>query len=363
MQSLERPKGTMLTRTISCRFERSSVRGKCQDRRAVALDMNCWINMADDKSATATRVKDVLRKQVSDGKIFCPLSFGLITELYKQAEDSRLNVGSLMEELSLNTTYANRLEVFDWEVERAVRALADAVPLDVSIFELYVPIAAYLTSEYELQFPACLPLEEVDKVEKEVKDRLQSLTFTELLAMRAARIGDGIFGYMKKLVAPKFSEGANRTWATASGDKQKIWMLIAASVFESHIQPAIQKLALPIQARFLRFLEASPNDDRGSMLRELLNSLPALHNHVEVMTAAAQQLTRKDKINDFFDYEIIPVPLAYASAFVSQDKGIRDLLQNRTKILKRTHCRYCPDLAGLEQWLEDDCGPHIEKAL
>jgi len=50
----------------------------------------------------------------------------------------------------------------------------------------------------------------------------------------------------------------------------------------------------------------------------------------------------------------MPVPLAYASAFVAQDKGIRDLLRNRTEILKRNPCCYCSNLTELEEWLKSE---------
>jgi len=55
--------------------------------------------MRDDKTTSATRAKAILRQIVSDGKVFCPLSFGLICELYTQNEGSRLKTGTLMEEL------------------------------------------------------------------------------------------------------------------------------------------------------------------------------------------------------------------------------------------------------------------------
>src|SRR3954454_13523865 len=98
----------MASRTISCTFDRDAVWRKVRDRKPVVLDMNCWINRGDDKSPLATRVKGTLRRLVSDGMIFCPLSFGLICELYKQAEESRLRVGTLMEKLSLTRQSRNQ---------------------------------------------------------------------------------------------------------------------------------------------------------------------------------------------------------------------------------------------------------------
>src|SRR5262245_1497069 len=110
----------MAEKVIPFTFDKDALWRKVRNMKAVFLDMNGWINMADDKTPQATGVKDALRKAVSQGLAFCPLSYGVLTELYKQSFDSRMRVGQLMEELSLNIAYANRGEVFTWEVERFV---------------------------------------------------------------------------------------------------------------------------------------------------------------------------------------------------------------------------------------------------
>jgi len=332
-------------------FDKDAVWKKIRDRKPVVLDMNCWINMGDEKSSLATRTKDSLRKLVSDGLIFCPLSLGLIWELYKQGHDSRLRTGELMEELSLNVSYASRDEIFAWEVERAVRRLVDAGPIDLSLSELYVPALAYLGSRFRLEFPEGFPSQRTDDFTRQVKERLESLSLTELLKMRTGRRGDKIFEIIKQIPPPKYSEEAKRTWDMVKGDKQKIQRIEALTVFRQYIKPAIDKLPPPVLVKFWGYVQAVPKDKHGGFLGELLKSLPALYNHVEVMAAVTQNPSRNYKINDFFDFEIMPVPLAYASAFVAQDKGIRDVLRNRTGILKRSTCRYCFDLAEFGEWL------------
>jgi hypothetical protein len=69
------------------------------------------------------------------------------------------------------------------------------------------------------------------------------------------------------------------------------------------------------------------------------------------MIVADTQPERKDSNNHFMDNEIMVAPLAYADVFVARDKGIRDILRNRTKILSRTKCQYFDSLAALEPWL------------
>ena len=164
--------------------------------------------MRDDTCPDATRMKGTLRKLVSDGAIFCPLSFGLIEELYKQAEDSRLRTGALMDELSLSVSYASREEIFSWEVERAVLRLADAGPIDLSTYGLYVPVLAYLTSQFRLEFPEGLPPEHISDVIRKMKERTASLTLTELLEMRT-RKGGSDFRFREADSSPQvFRRGA-----------------------------------------------------------------------------------------------------------------------------------------------------------
>lgn len=339
-------------KTLSYTFDKEAAWRKVRDRRVVVLDMNCWINMGDDKFPMATEVKGSLRSLVSGGFIFCPLSFGLICELYKQAEESRLRIGALMEELSLNISYASREEIFAWEVERGVRRLADAGPIDLSLSELYVPLIGYLSSRFQLEFADSWPSEELGAATKGFRGRLEALALTDLLKIRARNRRDGIFEAIKKVPVPKYSEESERTWQITKGDKGKTQRIEAEAVFRLYIKPALAKLPPPVLARFWEYGKTVARDKYGGFLGELLKSLPAMNNHVKLMAALSQNPKRKDKINDFFDFEIMPVPLAYASVFCAQDKGIRDLLLNRTDILKHVSCRYCFDLAELQGWLK-----------
>ena len=113
-------------------------------------------------------------------------------------------------------------------------------------------------------------------------------------------------------------------WDALNGDKQKIQRSVAEELFTLYIQPAILKLPLAVQAKLMDYLKTTPKDTYGGCLGDLINYLPAIHNHLELMTAFALNLTRRNKINDFFDLEMMPVPLAYASVFVAQDRGIRE---------------------------------------
>lgn len=58
-------------------------------------------------------------------------------------------------------------------------------------------------------------------------------------------------------------------------------------------------------------------------------------------------------MNDFFDIELVSVPLAYADLLVSTDKWINYLLTSQSFILERSRCKYFSRLQDFEEYLMD----------
>ena len=345
----------MVAKTVRCTFNKNAAWNKVRDRKPVVLDLNCWIRMRDESSPVAIRIKDALRKLVADGLIFCPLSFGIVTELHKQGMDSRLRTGALMEELSLNVSYAINQEVFNWEVERLVRRERGIGVVDLSLTGLYVPICGYMRSTYNVECPDEDGFE--GRIQK-MRQALDSMTLTEMLKMDAT---DWEGQFVKQLTVPPLGVKVQRIRESSKGDKAKMQVIEANAALLLCVPKAISQCSPQVQRGFAEIMAAasakasenkSPEDNLAAFAREFVKSLPALNNHVELVASLSQNPGQQFEINDFFDQQIMPVPLAYASVFVSQDRGIRDALRNRTGILKRGCCRYCSDLGELEEWLK-----------
>ena len=337
---------------VPCSFEKREILRRVHGRLAVALDMNAWINMAEDKSITASKVKLELQRLVAKGVVFCPLSAGLIWELYKQTGNSLLKVGRLMEELSLNVTYSICVEVFRWEAEYAIHKLSGAHFPQNSSSAIYAPVVAYLSSYFNLSFADEFPKDRIDQYVQDYIAKVSSLTLTELINMRIAGKGDDAFDHIKQLKTPKYSECAKRVFCAVKGDKNKMLRLEAELAFKNYIEPVIPTIPPSVRIDFMEYMLTAKKDSYGGFLHEILENMPALYNHVELMAGALQLPQRKDKSSHFFDNEIIPIPLAYATVLVAQDKGIRDLLQHRTNIQKRSNCKYLFDLEQLGVWLK-----------
>jgi hypothetical protein len=353
----------MVAKVIPFTFDKDALWRKVRDMKAVFLDMNGWVNMADDKTPQATGVKAALRKAVSDGRVFCPLSYGILTELYKQEFDSRMRVGQLMEDLSLNVAYANRSEVFTWEVERFVSGELGVGPIDLSLSGLYVPLVLYMSSGLKIGFPEKTDSEEMREKVEGLRQALESLTLTEILKMTYRDGEDWESKYVKGLPDPPLEGVVQRIREGTKGDKNTMLLWESQAALELEVIPYLSRSSPEVKQRFMEYVQAGAaeaeadkstgrKEKYAEFLANLLKKMPALYNHVELVATIAQNPAQRFEINDFFDHEIMPVPLAYASAFVAQDKGIRDLLRNRTKILPRNACCYCSNLGELEAWMK-----------
>lgn len=329
-------------------LDRDAVWRKIGSRKALYLDMNVWIDMADGEKAAAQPVKARLQELVRIGKLFCPLNASLIWELYKQTF-TQARTGQLMEELSLNVCYAQSREIFNWEVECFAKRIARLEDSRCDRKMLFVPVMGYLASSYTLSYPAGTQREQVIEPGNLIFERTNAFTLTELLALR----NNGEMGtYLKAQPATPLQAAAEAMRTITQGDRGKAWRLTEESVFNQFIMPAISKLPLILKPPLLNHVANAPKDKYGGCLPTILPSFPALRNHVEVMTRASRNTSRKDKQSDFYDLEMMPVPLAYADAFVSQDRWVREDFLKPGEFAKINQCRVCYDYDDLERWLD-----------
>jgi hypothetical protein len=321
---------------ISYQFDRDAVWERVRGRKTVFLDTNIWIDMAGGKKPEVQAIKEKLTAMVTAGQIVCPLSAPLIWELYKQ-DFSKARTGALMEALSLNVCLTPTREMFDWEIEQFARRLAGQNDAECSPKVLFVPVASYLSSYFELTCPVESTESERRELGNALKSQLESLTLTELINLRS----DDMSRFLKARPATPYQRNAQDLQAFSRGDRDKVWRIEEKTVFNSIIYPSLMKLSPQFRPVIHQFVQDAPRDKHQGCLPTLLSQLPALHNHVEVMALASQDPNRKEKSSDFFDIELLPVPLAYADVFVSQDRWIRDTLRNRSALLTRNKCVFC----------------------
>jgi len=340
--------GEIFIKKKSYSVNRDAAVNKLQNRKAVFLDTNVWIDIAEERSALSKRLKSTLLGLVNRGEVFCPLSDSLLWELYKQNFPSRLRVGELMEALSLNVTFASKEEIFFWEIEAFVRKTLQEGTACVSPNKLYVPVVAYLSSRYELAYPKGWTEDEIATFERLFAEKMASLSLVELLNMR----GDEFMDELKGIDTAKYLAASQERWKFTGGNKKKICRLEEETIARQYILPLLRKLPLRFRLPFLVSLGDFAKDEYGGCLKTMLSALPALKNQAEIMAIAGQDPRRRTRASDFYDLDMMAVPLAYTAVFVSQDKWIRDLLNNRGAILRRNTCQYLSSLLDFERWLK-----------
>jgi len=337
----------MGSRRIQLEFDKEAVWRKVEGRLSVFLDTNCWIDMADEVNSTACRVRDRLKALVESGKVFCPLSWGILEELFKQSGESCKLTSVLMEELSLNAIFVMRTELYQWELSRSIRRALGELD-EKSRSGLFAPPAAFVGTP-ALNWKADAPLnsEAIVDLKRFMRDGLSKIGVAELAGMMMGRSKPSV-------PPPAYSEAAKKAKERLKGNKKKLFLMEAEYSFITYIRPTLftypQSTIAAWTAKF------GPPTDEYSWMRNALEELPALQNFVDIMVVADMQPDRKDSNNHFLDNEIMVAPLAYATVFASKDKGIRDLLQHRAEILSKRECEYCDSLESLEKWLDTRFG-------
>ena len=332
--------------TFNTRCDRFETLKKVRGRKPLFFDMSIWIELERGYSDAAKHTLSLLRQGVAQRRLFCPFQYTTIWELYKQDQASRERLAALIEELSLNVAFAICDDVFRWECEDLVSGLLNEQPTKISDL-LFVPPAYYLSDSEQWTFSENgLPEDEQAEMVRRVQQGKEGLTLTELV----------------KLVGPSIQNAPHpnipyQTMAqearAASGDKAKRHRRSAADCVNRVVVSFFYKLPEPRKTRACRALEAKVAGADGSRMGFVLELLPAIRNHAEVLAGRIDDTGRKDDPNDFYDLNSLPVPLAYAHAIVFRDKMIRNLVRKRSDLLTQNpRCSFFDDLPGFATYLE-----------
>src|SRR5262249_23710414 len=154
-------------------------------------------------------------------------------------------------------------EIFSWEVEQAVRRIADAGPIDLSHHDLYTPIAGYLTSRFRLEFPDGWSSDQAVAFTQLVKERAQCLGLTELVRM-VHRNEDDIFHFIKDVPPPRHTERTEELRALTKGDWDKAHMIEYRTVFNRYIRPAMERLPPAIANKLAAYFGDVLKNDCGA---------------------------------------------------------------------------------------------------
>ena len=312
-------------KVIPIELKDPEIAGRIEGRLVALLDMNVWIDLAEAKTEQNARLREKLRDLVSGARLFCPLTASLIWELYRQSFSSALRVATLMEELSLNTSFAATEEIFTSEVDAVFEELQGGSRPAVGPSELFVPVIAHISSHGELRFPRPSLFRNPQAIADQLVRECRGVGLVELCKMTRDSFS------MQEGPTPALAATALRRREIAGESKEKARRIEEEAALRNFVTPRFielsRSLPLPAYLEMWRRVKELPRDRYRGAAGHLLKSMPSITQYVNVFLVIGQDPGRKDKTSYFFDIELMTAPLAYSDIFVSWDRWIRPIVE------------------------------------
>jgi hypothetical protein len=323
------------------------------DHVSIALDSSVWFNLTEDINDQVKRVKLLLIDLVKRGKIFCPLTFSGISELLKRSYQNALEVAALMDELSLGVSFASDETIYRKEIERFLLNALYGEERFIEKGEIYVPAMGWIGAGGSLDFPQEFPASSEDR--KKLTD-----SFAEILKSKKVSDVVKLFGGLLPLqnIVNQPNYEWKKRWEENQGNRRKLREIEKQTVLrrvvdrikeETDLESPEQTLVFKQKAR--DYIQSLPKDKDGTCATSVLERMPAHKNMVEVMTFTGFDPNRTDKMNDFYDIQLMIIPMAYADVLVATDKWIRELMKSHGKTLHARSAKYIGDWSGFENYL------------
>ena len=324
-----------------------------ENRISIALDTSVCFNLTEEINDQAKRVKLLLIDLVKRGKIFCPLTFPGISELLKRTYQNALEVAALMDELSLGVAFASDETIYRKEIERFLLNAIYGKERFLEKCEIYAPGMGWLAAGGSLDFPQGFPGSSEDR--QKATDYLAGL-------LKSMKISDFVKLCNGRLPLPDVVSQPNydwkKRWTENQGNKKKLREIEKQAVLTRILDRIKEETTLESQEQTLGFklratayIHSLPKDKDGTSATAVLERMPAHKNMVEVMTFTGFDPNRTDKINDFYDIQLMIIPMAYADVLVATDKWIRELMKSHGKTLHNRSAKYIGDWSEFENYL------------
>lgn len=305
--------------------------GDLAKRHAIYLDLKFWIGMREaDGSSNAGvygALLEALRRAVSAGWAFCPISDGCFLEVFKQSDPAtRRRTVELIDELSLGATLIH----FDQRVGTEIAHLLHSgvtpermVPLDVLVWTKLSNVLGYYTPPVEM-----FDVSTGRAVEKAFFDFMWNLPLAEMDKF----IGDGMASHdtdRHSRLAVELTQGIQANAARIRSFDQAyehelvgvvdLFTDLAAQVIidmaPGSLGPRPQRGTAQykdIERQCLALLVGAMKTERGRA------TLRTLHIHVSLHAAVRWNKGQKFKANDFFDYQHAAAAVGYCDSFFTE---------------------------------------------
>lgn len=336
------------------RIINENLTSKAQGRISIALDTSVWFNLAEYNDEQVKRVKSLLSKLVEAEKIFCPLTFSTLSELLRRSAENARKVAGVMDELSLGIAFVQNSEIYYREIEMFLLSSLKNQVFNVGRKELFGPVMGWLGGNLHLDFPAGFPAssDELENFMAQSANHVNTLTVTGLINLLQPVLP--ISGIVEQ---PNYDW--RRRWQENNGNKNKLRLIEKQAVFQRIIDEIIKETdsvdafkSYLFKTNVKNYINSLPKGDDGTSADAVLERMPAHTNMVEVMTFAGFDPNRTDKMNDFYDLELLIIPAAYADVIIATDKWIKNLMKSYGERLHRNSAKYYGNWTDFEEYLK-----------
>lgn len=330
-------------------------------RSALYLDMNFWIRLrtaaGGGGSQTNAELLQVLRKGVTDGRWFCPISETSFFELLKQSDPaSRRATVALIDELSLGASLIGQQERVAIEISHLIHTHSGQGPLHPLKHLVWTRLSCVL-GHWHPVVPA-LDSETLLAVQKSFFDHLWSRPLSELVDYVRADADD----------PPPFDRlaadvnAANAEYHADIRSFQAGYAIEARGVtdlFGAMALDAVDLMAtragidVPPRTAQSRPLE---NQWKNLIAASLINGtghkpLGTMHVMASLHAALRWDKARKIKANDFADFDHATAALVYCDAFFTEGPLATLVSQKHVALDQCFDCFVTSEPARALDWL------------
>jgi hypothetical protein len=316
-----------------------------EGRKSIFLDSNIWIDLANAEKPEGITAKHLLLWLVNKGLVFCPVSIGILLELFLQEYDSALRQAELMEKLSLNVTLRPKSEIWSYEINALLQSfLKDTLELSVLSLNreyLFGPAASYLGSNLSLTYSGQIQTIKQMEVASMLADKISKLTITDLVEMHKKHLPSN--DWKKNFDQGVYIDMMQNRRNTSKGVRKNAREIEKQAILENEVVPTmlaiLRKSPAVTQLNCLQRLDAYLTTIGSSASDILIKKLPSVNYSVEIQTTAASNPILKMTPNHFIDVENMIVAPVYADVFVARDGWVKSVINDsQIKSLTKATC-------------------------
>jgi hypothetical protein len=307
------------------------------DRRILFLDLNYWINLAQEQNPLNIELRNLLSEQVSSSKIICPVSPSLLLELKKRPQsDKRNKYCQLMDELSEGVSLRNSPAIFKEEFRAVIKDQT------IDRYTAYSHFIEALLDSLRIEFPESgWGQADIDRAADLIFDYLNGMSIVDVVDIEVEDDKEGSILRLRNGLSELCKQGGE--WREKNRvSRRDIEQAEFASTARSFMPIMIAAL-LGTDTTSLQRL--SSENDKAEILKRCPTFWCEYHLMAELRIHKAQL-----KENDLWDLQHVASALPYVDC-VACDNPTRHLCSDVLRLDKRYGTTVISTISDLKDWI------------